>query len=284
VYGPYEDKTVLAQRGTPINGPHQGALVDSPSAEWWFVHFQDADLYGRIVHLQPVRWEGDWPSIGEDPDGDGIGRPVLRHSKPRVGKASPIAIPQTSDEFDAPRLGLQWQWHSNHDDAWYSLAARPGHLRLYPQFVPRVDFSKAGNLLLQKFPAREFTAETALELPADHAHLHAGLVVMGTQYAALDVQRDSQGYHLRLLTKAGPLADFAGSTAPLRLRVMVGEGGVCRFGVVQDDDRFFILGPTFHARAGQWIGAKVGIYCLSPDVLNRTFRTSGANYRSISVV
>jgi beta-xylosidase len=279
VYGPYEEKTVLAQRGTPVNGPHQGALVDTTSAEWWFVHFQDADLYGRIVHLQPVRWEGDWPLIGEDPNEDGIGRPLLRHSKPRVGRAPPVAIPQTSDEFDGMRLGLQWQWHANHEDAWYSLADRPGHLRLYPQFVPRLEFSKAGNLLLQKFPAREFTAETELELPADHAHVHAGLVVMGTEYAALDVQRDAKGYHLRLLTRVGHLAEFASTSAVLRLRLMVGEGGVCRFGVVEGDGRFFILGPAFPARAGHWIGAKVGIYCLSQDVLNTSGHADFSYFR-----
>ena len=39
VYGPYEEKVVLAQRDTPVNGPHQGALVDTPLGEWWFVHF-----------------------------------------------------------------------------------------------------------------------------------------------------------------------------------------------------------------------------------------------------
>ena len=50
IYGPYEDKIVLAQGGTDINGPHQGALVDTPDDGWWFIHFQDAGVYGRIIH------------------------------------------------------------------------------------------------------------------------------------------------------------------------------------------------------------------------------------------
>ena len=58
VYGPYEDKVVLHQGASPINGPHQGALVDTPCGQWWFVHFSDAGPYGRIVHLQPVRVAG----------------------------------------------------------------------------------------------------------------------------------------------------------------------------------------------------------------------------------
>src|SRR4051812_17739323 len=75
VYGPYEEKVVLAQRGTAVNGPHQGALVDTPQGEWWFMHFQDAGPYGRVVHLQPVRWENDWPLIGVDQDDNDVGRP-----------------------------------------------------------------------------------------------------------------------------------------------------------------------------------------------------------------
>ena len=54
IYGPYERKVVLEQGPTPVNGPHQGALVDTPSGEWWFFHFQSVNPTGRIVHLQPA--------------------------------------------------------------------------------------------------------------------------------------------------------------------------------------------------------------------------------------
>ena len=115
--GPYEEKVVLAQRGTAINGPHQGALVDTPAGDWWFLHFQDKDFYGRIVHLQPVRWEDDWPLMGEAQDEAMVGRPVLHHRKPVAGEVS-IAVPQDSDEFGTHQLGLQWQWQANHRDDW----------------------------------------------------------------------------------------------------------------------------------------------------------------------
>ena len=263
VYGPYEEKVVLAQRGTAINGPHQGALVDTSSGEWWFVHFQDAGAYGRVVHLQPVRWEADWPLIGADQDAAGVGCPVADCQKPSVGNGDGIAIPQTTDEFDGPSLGLQWQWHSNHDETWYSLVERPGHLRLYPQRVSGGNFSKAGNLLLQKFPAREFSAETDIEMPMGHADLHAGLIVMGEEYCALDATRDAQGYTVRLNTRTEALAEFSCNSATLRLRVSVGEGGECQFGVVRPDGSFQVLGHVFQAHAGCWIGAKVGIYCAT---------------------
>lgn len=84
IRGPFADRIVLAQGRTPINGPHQGALVDTPAGEEWFLHFQDKDAYGRIVHLQPVVWRDDWPVIGRDPEGDGQGEPVLTHPKPAI--------------------------------------------------------------------------------------------------------------------------------------------------------------------------------------------------------
>ena len=75
VYGPYEVKTVMAQGKTNINGPHQGAWVDTKTGEHWFIHFQDKEAYGRIVHLNPMTWKDGWPVIGIDEDDDGIGDP-----------------------------------------------------------------------------------------------------------------------------------------------------------------------------------------------------------------
>ena len=34
IYGPYESRTVLERGVTNVNGPHQGALVDTPQGEW----------------------------------------------------------------------------------------------------------------------------------------------------------------------------------------------------------------------------------------------------------
>lgn len=116
VYGPYEWRTVLAQGKSPVNGPHQGGWVDTPSGEDWFIHFQDVGAAGRLVHLQPMKWINDWPVIGEDKDGDGCGEPVLTYKKPDVGKTYPICTPQESDEFDSNELGLQWQFNGNIDD------------------------------------------------------------------------------------------------------------------------------------------------------------------------
>jgi beta-xylosidase len=123
IYGPYEQKTVMHQGNTSINGPHQGGLVETQTGEWWFIHFQDRGAYGRIVHLQPAEWVVGWPIIGKDNNNDGIGEPVMTYKKPNVGKTYPIENPQTSDEFNSDKLGLQWQWWANPQPEFYSLTA-----------------------------------------------------------------------------------------------------------------------------------------------------------------
>lgn len=273
VYGPYEDRIVLEQGPSAVNGPHQGALVDTPAGQWWFIHFQDAGPYGRITHLQPVRWEDDWPLMGIDQDGNGVGEPVLEHMLPQVAhQPAPVAI-QATDTFDSPRLGLQWQWHANHRDDWYSLDAEPGRLRLFAQPLPNGKLSDAPNMLLQKLPAQNCTVTTRVVLPRGPKQAKAGLVVMGMTYAGLlvtwqdgelQVQRvqsdDSESDNMEAVQQAASC-----TTDVVWLRVEVRDNAKCLFSYSSDGATFTTLGGPFQATAGKWIGAKVGIICSGSD-------------------
>ena len=255
IYGPYEDKVVLSQGDTDINGPHQGALIDTPNGGWWFLHFQDAGVYGRIVHLQPVRWQDGWPLMGLN------GEPVRLHAKPIVIAAQKPCAPQTNDEFDAHSLGLQWQWHANHMKGWYSLAARPGWLRLYPQ--PAVDpLARQPNLLLQKFPARSFTAETLLQLLPLQNGEEAGLVISGQKPVMLGLSHDGTKNQVVLRAEGGfkHLAETSLS-GTIRFRVELQAGGRCSLAFAVDGP-FFPVPQAFQARKDIWTGAKVGLYSI----------------------
>ncbi|QYM77795.1 glycoside hydrolase 43 family protein [Horticoccus luteus] len=262
VRGPYEARIVLAQGSTAINGPHQGALVDTPKGEWWFVHFQDLDAYGRVVHLEPVVWREGWPVIGSDPDGDGRGEPVLTHRKPTL-PPEPRATPPTSDAFDSPTLGLQWQWPANPREGWFSLTDRPGALRLHPQAAV-APLSLAPYLLLQKFPAPTFVVTTRLELPSPGLGQRAGLIVAGEKSAWMGLQRSANGVEI---VRGGDPAESPAvvSTAPaatgaIFIRVTVREHGCCEFSFSSDGHTFSPLGGLFTAVPGRWIGAKVGLF------------------------
>lgn len=273
VYGPYECKTVMAQGKSSINGPHQGGWVETQTGESWFVNFQDKAAYGRVIHLQPMKWVKDWPVIGVDKDGDGCGEPVLNYKKPNVGKIFPIETPIESDEFNTEKLGLQWQWHAN-PKQWTGMPSRLGFMRLYAEFTPDdyVNFWQVPNLLLQKFPSDEFTAITKLDFYAKTVDEKTGLIVMGWNYAYVALVKKDIGYALQQSTcidaeKKNPetiVATKKISESKVYLRIQVKADAMCAFSYSIDGKTYFPFGETFKARQGKWIGAKVGIFCLSP--------------------
>lgn len=189
IYGPYERKVVMDQGKSPVNGPHQGAWVDTPGGEDWFLHFQDKGPYGRVVHLQPMKWVKDWPVIGLDPEGTGIGTPVSEYKKPAMAKVFPISTPAESDEFNENSMGLQWQWQANPEATWAIMNPAKGSLRLFTQQAPEEmnSYWEVPNLLLQKFPAEEFMATAKMKFSPNLKleEEKAGLIVMGRSYANL---------------------------------------------------------------------------------------------------
>lgn len=283
VFGPYEVRRVMEQGTTGVNGPHQGAWVPTSSGEDWFLHFQDKGCYGRVVHLQPMTWNADWPVIGEDPDGDGCGQPVMRYAKPRTDQSVEVCIPQTSDEFDTAVLAPQWQWHANYADA-FGFPSLQGYFRLYNY---RLEADTANlwtvpNLLLQKFPAEEFEVTARVKLVSKADGQRGGIVVMGWDYASLYLERQGDRFllcqalctdaeqvtpeHIMVLTELQPTERQTIKYSPtvsceLYLRVRVTKGGQCRFYYSNDGKRFKGCGQSFKARQGKWIGAKVG--CMS---------------------
>jgi beta-xylosidase len=273
-FGPYVAKTVLEQGTTSINGPHQGALVDTPRGQWWFVHFQDRGLYGRIVHLNPVTWVDDWPLMGL-PGKGGLREPVERYPKPK-GPWEPIAPLQCNDEFDGPNLGPQWQWHANHRAEWWSMTARPKHLRLFAARVADADLARAPNLLLQKLPAESFQAETLVELEGSRGKTRAGLTVMGQSHAAVALEETARGHAVSLRVDNRVAERVETRRGPTRLGVRFAGGGACRFFFQTPgaDDHEFREG--FQATAGRWIGAKVGLFHVAlgvaPDGAHADFR------------
>ena len=286
VYGPYEARIVMAQGKTDINGPHQGGWVDTPAGESWFLHFQDKGAYGRVLHLNPMKWVNDWPVIGVDKDGDGCGDPVSRYRKPKTGKTYPIETPVESDEFDTRKLGLQWEWHANYQDV-FGFTTNMGYVRIYghelsPHFK---NFWEVPNLLMQKFPAEEFTATAKLKVSAKDDGQLSGLIIMGWDYSWIGVEKQGEKFLLKqavckdaeqgnleqvsTLAVLEPSRKFEAGLFPnyereIYIRVHVDKGAYCRFSYSLDGKKFTEAGTLFKARQGKWIGAKVGMFSVTP--------------------
>lgn len=211
-FGPYEAKVVLAQGKTNINGPHQGAWVHTKYGEDWFLHFQDKEAYGRVVHLQPVTWKDNWPVMGKVPSKGYCGEPVLTYQKPK--SSSNVNVnPVESDEFNSTTLGLQWQWHGNFDQK-FGMPTPWGTYRVYcykagspdnlsiPADKEKVDnrIWNIPNLLLQKTPADNFTATTKIRMTAKDQNQYGGLIMMGLNYSAVVVKRVGDEFQLLRIT------------------------------------------------------------------------------------
>ena len=174
---------------------HQGGIVATAQGEWWGWSMMDANSVGRLTCLSPVTWKDGWPWFGLPGN---LQRTPRTWVKPATGHDSPPSAPyQRNDDFSGPALANVWQWNHVPDDAQWSLAERPGHLRLHA--LPAADFWTARNTLTQRAigPVSSPTAELDASglKPGDLA----GLGLLNAPYATLGVARaaSGDGYVLR---------------------------------------------------------------------------------------
>ena len=275
--GPYEIRVVCERGETNVNGPHQGGLVDTPSGEWWFANFQSVNVLGRIVWLQPAKWEDNWPVIGEDKNKDGIGNPVMEYRMPNTGyKGEKFSI-QSSDEFNKREIGLQWQWPANTGKTYCS--AKKGNLVVKPFVSKAMTLIDAPNVATQMFPAFEFSTTTKVALKGGKSEtLRGGLAVMGRKCFDIGIEKNKEATSLslrygdkeeeRILLTSNEVIlklDAKGELPlPLKFKGEENRGRVkCQFSYSTDGKEFKTIGRPFDAREGTWIGARIGLYCLS---------------------
>ena len=281
-YGPYEHKIVLAQGKTNINGPHQGGWVHTKYGEDWFLHFQDKEAYGRVVHLNPVDWSTGWPIMGKK------GEPVTTYKKPK-SSSSVVVNPVESDEFNTPVLGKQWQWHANYHQ-FYGMPTAFGTMRIYTHKLSEhwKNLWEVPNLLLQKTPGDEFTVTAKVRFTSKADGQFGGIIMMGHNYQALVVKRVGKEFQLliltcedadrgkvqkeELVTTLKPTAEDKIDYKPgihediyLQLKVRNEEAGQAgggkpkvSFAWSQNGKKFNDCGSAYQMKEGKWIGAKFG--------------------------
>lgn len=283
IYGPYEEKIVMHQGGSPVNGPHQGAWVDTPSGEDWFIHFQDVGNAGRIIHLQPMKWVNDWPVIGINEDENGCGEPVLIYQKPDTGVVCKIDAPEDSDDFDGAALGLQWQWNSNYRDTWYQMMPEKSRICLYAQPVEKgTQLCDVGNLLLQKWPAPEFQITAKLDVSGLIDRDYAGMVSLGGVYTGLAIRvKDGRRNLVQLTgewTKANETETVLDSFFEdvLYLKMTVKKEKDVSFAYSIDGENYQEIGETVEATPGRWVGVKAGLFAV--NTMGRTGGEMLADY------
>ena len=288
IEGPYEEKIVLMQMDTIINGPHQGALIDTPCKEEWFLHFQDKGAYGRIAHIQPVRWENGWPLIGVEQDESGCGKPVIKYQKPNTGYVSKPFYLQGSDDFQDATLNFMWQWIGNSSDDFYSLTEKPGQLRLYSK-NPARDLNptiyRSANVITQKFLCPCFRGTISCNPYFLAEGERAGITIFGGQYCFLNIKKMKDTYLLEygISTGSGEIreeeilnqvelpSEFHESQTVF-FKVIVsedkGQANVKLWLSLNGEEPFGMI-HEYTAVDDTWVGAKLGLFSLAGELEGR---------------
>jgi len=180
--GEYEWKVLLDDdMGYKNRGIAQGPIIDTPHGEWYAVFFQDYGAVGRIPYLIPVKWENNWPVIGDN------GKVPQTFEVPFDEYPCKPLI--TSDSFNHTEnvLDLRWQWNHNPDNSCWSFTERPGYLRLRTRNTAS-DILTARNTLTQRTigPKCSFTVE--LETSGMNPGDYAGLVALQWHYGLVGVK------------------------------------------------------------------------------------------------
>ena len=272
IWGPYEDRIILDQGNTSVNGPHQGAWVVAKDQTEWFLHFQDRGAFGRIPHLEPLKWRSDgWPVIGDDPHGSGKGQPVLVHAKP-VQTGAPVSSLPGSDDFSSPTLALHWQWEANTDPSCCSLSERPGYLRLKARAA--ADLWVAPQVLSQRVQGPASVLTASLDLSKLALGNRTGLVLLGQDYFWIEAVKNEAGLQLRSGSRTGNsrtaqdnpekiLSTLPLESTKLQLRLTAKEDAKWQLEALSETGTTVLLTLDFTAKPGWWLGARAGLYCLS---------------------
>lgn len=294
--GPWEEREVMCS-GARMADNHilQACLVTLESGQrlrvgersegmTWAMAFLDMGALGRIPHLVPVHWINDWPVFGDWANGN------ITLPYPVVAVAGDSDVFATSDDFSSPTLGLQWQFNHNPDPAKYSLAERPGWLRLHatqpvsesakpviPESSIEVSadapFMMARNTLTQRL----FGPKCQITAKIDASHLksgdRAGLAILNIPYGTLTITRDGKKFFIQQ-TEGNNHSETAcesvskGIKKDLWLRADVnGQYGLADFSYSLDGTTYHSIGHTFKMvySGDYFVGNRAALFCYNPN-------------------
>lgn len=285
IYGPYESHIVYNHEGI-----HQGGMVGNN-----FIAFQERGAYGRVLHLLDIDWTYGWPK--------------MKHSNKKIKPITyGDALPGNGFTWHANYQDWYGFALPNGDQRVYGCEPMLRDGAQTPNSPNSSNISNqtntpnlwdVPNLWLCKFDEETFTRTMHLTVTAKADGHDAGLVVMGRDYCRLGVRFEDGKFLLRQAVcidaetqnesapitiaevphrtyNAGALDNYE---CELWLQLKVDRrptpdnhyNAICHFAYSADGKFFTTLPQTFKARQGKWIGAKYGIYCITPTSTNRNW-------------
>ncbi|WP_338766360.1 glycoside hydrolase family 43 protein [Massilia sp. METH4] len=252
--GPYElhpDVTMLSSRlrpDAPLQRAGHATIVDTPDGQTYMAYLCGRPLrnrgtctLGRETAIQPVVWgEDGWLRTR-----DGQGTPELQPAAPDL-PAHPFEVPLAREDFDAPELPAAFQWlRTPYPEELFSLAARPGHLRLFGRESIGSTFRQA--LVARRQDAHCYSASTVVDFEPEHYQQQAGLVCYynAAKFHYLYITHDEVvGRHLRVMSSLPNHVQTDTFTLPVPL-----PAGPVELRVEVDEERLMF---AWRAEGGAW--------------------------------
>ena len=287
IAGPYElhpDVHILSARTRPdleLQRAGHADLVETPDGGVYMVYLcgrpqvRGRCTLGRETAVQKMAWGDDgWLRTS-----DGHGVPAVTIEGPPVA-AHPFPVPAAREDFDGAQLPIDFQWlRSPWPDELFSLAARPGHLRLYGRETIGSLFKQA--LVARRQQSHCYSASTIVDFAPRNFQQMAGLVCYynGAKFHYLHVTTDDEtGRHVRVMSA---LPDQPQSDAftvpfpippegPVELRVEVDfdrlsfafrSGGAAWTWIPQQFDASILSDEATTPGLPNFTGAFVGVAC-----------------------
>ena len=219
-------------------------MVELADGRWYMVALgkrndeQGDSNMGRESHLVPVAWEREpfpWKEIRYE-------WPVVAPDTGRVERRTPLPFEGAAqhrndafvDDFDTETLDLQWNFRRVPMPGIYSLAERPGHLRLYAH--PNVIAERGRAALMgvrQQESDFEYSARMAFSPQQENVEAGVSLFQKDSNYLNFTVVRRGDANVLRLV-----LAEDGSEPRTVEERELADYDGEIVFRVVSKDSRY----------------------------------------------
>jgi alpha-N-arabinofuranosidase len=233
-------------------------LVETTGGDWWTVclgtrHFNSQTLdLGRETFLFPVTWKDGWPTIAAE---DTQTLTVQRSTPPQhLWPQEP-----SRDDFNEERLGLEWNTIGPLGMKNFSLAERPGYLRLHGQ-PGGISFSKPTAFVGRRQTEWWTTSIARMEFAPKIDGERAGLTVLMSPAFHYDLCETAENGKLFV-----ELVKQVGDMHEVTSRVPVSAGPVM-LRIESDPLRYQF---AFAAQDGIWHEVGTGeVNLLAPELAN----------------
>lgn len=230
--------------------------------QWAYYH-----VLGRETFLAPVDWpKGGWPQV------NGNGTVSLNMDVPTL-PLHPVEKAAIRTNFDADKLGFEWQYLRNPIRENYSLTEKKGWIRISTSPYT-LDETEAISMICRRQTEHDFRAETLLEFNSSANNEEAGMTLIqnNTHHYDLLLKKSGSQYIVQLRVKVGSLSYIAGEkqvkSNKLKLKIEGTPSQYAFYCAEADSDNFNELGrlDTRYLStevAGGFTGVMIGLYTSS---------------------